>query len=201
MKLYCSLFILTCLLLAMNSSAEETENKTQDTKIWQFISEAEMPPNSIVESDAFLTKYIRYRGINELNEKYIVMEGWENGWHYYIWNNEKWDSITNVNEAYYSDFEIGYFNADDHLDIVLHNALQEENFSPHELPPMPRLFLGDGQTFMLSSPICSRALHGVFSSKLEIYKQKYAAEPPPDFLVPYITTEEKNLSGVCKFKA
>jgi len=193
-----SIFSFICAIFFVNCTAAYSDDKSPKYEAtWQFISKSEIPPESLGESDAFLTRYIMYRDRGALTPKYILMEGWENGWDYSFWTNGRWETTTETNEFYYEDFEIGYFNADGFLDIVLYNALQEENWTNDELPPMPRLFLGDGETFKPSALSCSMALHGVFESRLRIYKRKFYKKPIPDFLKPYIATEEKNIAEKC----
>lgn len=192
------LMVLFLSTISINCFAENTDKTYEQVTLWQFVSVSEMPTGSILDSDAFLTKYVKYRGKKSSLDKYILMEGWENGWQFFSWENEKWTSFATSQEMWNSDFALGYFNNDDYLDIVLYNALEEENFTDSPLPPMPRLFLGDDQSFILSTPSCSPPLHGVFSSKLQIYKSKYSSKPIPDFLKPLILREEKNVNEVCE---
>lgn len=192
--------ILFCFAGLTSCSAAQSEEVVKSTQLWQFISESEMPKNSVSESDAFLVKYIRYQEKNSSSEEYILMEAWENGWNFYIWKNQKWISISTANEVWYEGFAIGYFNPDNFLDILLYDARGEDTFTDQSFPPMPRLFLGNNKkNFIPSSLSCSIALHGLASSNFTIYKNKHVNEATPDFLKSFISTEEKKLNEVCEF--
>lgn len=194
------LMILIFSLTSENCSADDVDEQFKPKQLWEFISASEMPDGSIVDTDAYTTHYIRYREKNSLLYKYILMDGWENGWNFFSWENGKWNSFSSSQEVWYFDFAMGYFNNDDYIDIVLYNALEEENFTNNLLPPMPRLFLGNGESFSLSSPSCSPSLHGMFSSKLQIYKNEYTTKPMSGFLKSIILNEEQNVNRICKKK-
>ena len=92
------LLILLGATIFTNCADAKNEELAENSKLWEFISETEMPVGSTNnQSDAFITKYIRYRERGNSSDNYILMEGWENGWGFYFWRNKKWVSFSKSN--------------------------------------------------------------------------------------------------------
>ena len=183
----------------MNCAAQENKASKDNMNSWQFIERSDLPPNSFSYSDALLTKYVVVAEKKSTDKKYIVLEGWEDGWQFSIWNNHKWVPLTPLEGVWLRDFQIGYFNSDENFDIILYPSLEEINITGEILPAMPRLFFGNGTSFQGVELACNETLRSFFTSKLYTYTNGKNYKDPSSFLKSVVTKEQEKLSEPCRY--
>ena len=167
--------VLPILLLCVFSPAASKPNQNNHIEhSWAFINPSEIPSYKSNHSDAFLTKAIRLNRGSDYSPIYMIMEGWENGWHYYYLKNEIWKEIGSKTQVMSSEFSFGHFDEDNIPDLLLYLALEEENFTGNAMPVIPKFFSGTHSGFKQRPISCIPVLHKYFLGKLEFYKTSNA---------------------------
>ena len=76
-----------------------------------------------------------------------------------------------------SNFVIGDFVSDGHLDLLLFLALEEENHTGDVIPEIPRLYKGNSTSFTQIALSCNPTLQSYFLSKLDVFIRQNAENP------------------------